>query len=209
LHFPLLNARLPVIRRRKRATEHHFHRRFLPYTQNKSDNSMRAVRFFVLFLFISWQAHSQIAISKIVGKDSKDFGFGYGAFLKFPYRVSEAADVTLEIGLNIFPEKDDPSSGWANVPIKAGYRYTLNGSGSGFYIEPQAGYNIYGAAPDDNQYKGFVFAGTAGYLFQPIGRAKFDLGLLYETSIHKGGNANYVSLRLAYNFALGRRDSDD
>jgi hypothetical protein len=27
-------------------------------------------------------------------------------------------------------------------PLKLGYRYTVNGTGEGLYIEPQAGYNV-------------------------------------------------------------------
>jgi hypothetical protein len=58
--------------------------------------------------------------------------------------VSDAADVSLEIGVNFFPSKDE-GEGTAMCPLKAGYRYTLNGTGEGFYVEPQVGYNIYGA----------------------------------------------------------------
>lgn len=170
---------------------------------------MRQTILFVLFLFCSRQIQAQIAVSKIIGKNSKDFGLGYGAFLKFSYPVSDAADVTLEAGVNIFPEKDDPAYGWATIPVKAGYRYTLNGTGRGFYVEPQVGYNVYGIDPDDNTYRGLVLAGGIGYLFQPIGKINFDLGLLYESSQHKGGAANYVSLRLTHNFAFGHRESDE
>jgi len=63
------------------------------------------------FLVLSVHSFAQIAVSKIIGKDSKDFRLGYGGFLKFAARVSDAADVTFEGGANIFQFKDDPASG--------------------------------------------------------------------------------------------------
>ena len=42
-----------------------------------------------------------------MGKGSDDFKLGYGGFLKFTYPVSEAADITLEAGANVFQLKAD------------------------------------------------------------------------------------------------------
>jgi len=159
-------------------------------------------------LFVSFNLCAQIQVSKLIGKNSSDFSIGFGAFLKASYPISEAADVTLEGGANIFLLKDDPAYGWAVIPVKAGYRYTLNQTGTGFYIEPQVGYNVYGIDPDDNKFTGLILAGGAGYLFQPGGKIQFDLGLLFESAFHKGGSANYLSLRLTHNFSFRRRDSD-
>ena len=161
-----------------------------------------------LLLFISFNLKAQIQVSKLIGKNSSDFKLGYGGFLQFSYPVSEASDVTLEVGANVFQSKVDEGYGWAVIPVKAGYRYTLNQTGTGFYLQPQVGYNVYGINPDDEQFTGLILAGGAGYLFQPIGKIQFDLGLLFESAFHKGGAANYLSLRLTHNFSLSRRADD-
>ena len=159
-------------------------------------------------LFVSFNLTAQIQVSKIIGKTSKDYGTGYGGYLKVSHPISEAADVTVEIGANVFSLKENPAYGWAVVPIKAGYRYTINQTGTGFYIEPQVGYNVYGIDPNDMKYTGLILAAGAGYLFKPIGNIKFDLGLLFESAMHKGGPLNYLSVRLAHNFSIGGRDSE-
>ncbi len=160
-----------------------------------------------LFVFISLNSHAQIQISKLIGKNSSEFKLGYGAFLKFSYPVSEGSDVTLEGGANVFLMKDYPEYGWVVVPVKAGYRYTLNQSGTGFYIEPQLGYNVYGIDPDDNKFTGLILGAGVGHLFQPGGGVQFALGLLYESALHQGGAANYLSLRLTHNFTFRKRDN--
>lgn len=128
--------------------------------------------------------------------------------MKVSHPISEGSDITLELGANVFSLKEDPAYGWAVVPIKAGYRYTLNRTGTGFYIEPQVGYNVYGIDPNNMKYTGLILGGGAGYLFQPIGNIKFDLGLLFESSLHKGGPLNYLSVRLSHNFSIGSRESE-
>jgi hypothetical protein len=163
---------------------------------------------FTISVFGFFNLHAQIDVSKIIGKNTSSYSLGFGGFLRFAYPVSDASDVTLEAGANIFHVKDNPSYGWALIPVKAGYRYTLNGTGTGLYIEPLAGYNVYGIDPDDNKFTGLILAGEAGYLFQPGGRIQFDLGLLFESAFHKDGNLNYLSLRLSHNFSFRRRDSD-
>ncbi len=101
---------------------------------------------FAISLFLSLHSSAQIQIAKLIGKNSNDFKLGYGGYLKFSYPVSEGVDVTLEAGATIFQMKEYPEYGWAIIPIKAGYRYTLNQTGTGLYIEPQVGYNVYGIA---------------------------------------------------------------
>ncbi len=57
----------------------------------------------------------------------------------------KGSDVTLEIGANIFILNDGyDGDGTIMCPLKAGYRYTLNETGKGFYIEPQIGFNLVG-----------------------------------------------------------------
>jgi hypothetical protein len=168
----------------------------------------------LLFFFII-QVNAQLGVMKLVGNDTKNYKLGFGAFIKAGFPVSDASDVTLEIGVNFFPSKD-AGEGTAMCPLKAGYRYTLNGTGEGFYVEPQVGYNIYGITSllDDNgdnvdlKYHGVVLAAGAGYLFS-IGNIPFDVNLRYETVIAHGGSNNLVSMGITKSISFGRRDKGD
>ncbi len=168
-----------------------------------------------LLFFLITHANAQLGVMKLVGPGTKDYKLGFGAFIKAGVPVSDAANVTLEIGVNFFPSKDGGGDGTAMCPLKAGYRYTLNGTGEGFYVEPQAGYNIYGVTSLQNnygedvdlKYHGVVLAAGAGYLFS-IGNVPFDINLRYETVIAHGGSNNLVSLGITKSFSFGRRDKE-
>lgn len=175
----------------------------------------RVLTGFALFLFIV-QANAQIGVMKLVGNNTKDYAMGFGAFIKAGIPVSESADVTMELGLDIFYLKGYGGRyGTIMCPLKAGYRYILNGTGQGFYVEPQAGYNLVGitSLPDENgndinlKYHGIVLAAGTGYLFT-IGRAPFDLNLRYETIMDHGGSNNMVSLGVSAAIFFKKRDTD-
>jgi len=165
----------------------------------------------LLFFFII-QANAQLGVMKLVGNDTKDYKLGFGAFLKSGFPVSGGSDVTLEIGADIFPL--DAGYGTIMCPLKAGYRYTLNGTGMGFYVEPQVGFNLYGVTSlqDENgedvnlKYDGVIFAAGTGYLFS-ISNISFDVNLRYETVIAHGGSNNLVSLGITKSFSFGKRDT--
>ncbi|MCW3080506.1 autotransporter outer membrane beta-barrel domain-containing protein [Segetibacter sp.] len=167
---------------------------------------MKKILLLCAIIFLVNQVNAQLEVVKIIGKNSKEYKLGYGGFLKFSYPISETADLTLEGGALIFRFQDDPSDGMVLIPVKAGYRYALNGTGTGFYIEPQAGYTVHGANSNEI-IKGFTWAAGTGYLFQPSGSVQFDLGLRYESVIYGGGSINYVGLRLSHNFSFKKRDS--
>jgi hypothetical protein len=174
----------------------------------------RTVAAFILLLLIV-QANAQIGAMKLVGKDTKDYSIGFGAFIKTGFPVSDAADVSLELGADIFPMKGYNEYGTIMCPLKLGYRYTLNGTGQGFYVEPQVGYNVYGVTslPGDNgddinlKYHGVILAAGGGYLFT-IGRAPFDVNLRYETVMAHGGSNNLISVGISRTISFGKRDSD-
>ncbi|MES1197693.1 MAG: autotransporter outer membrane beta-barrel domain-containing protein [Chitinophagaceae bacterium] len=168
-----------------------------------------------ILFFIIMRGNAQIGAMKLVGNNTRDYSMGFGAFIKTGFPVSEAANVTLELGANIFLLKGYGTAyGTIMCPLKAGYRYTLNGTGEGFYVEPQAGFNLVGVTslPDDNgddinlKYHGVVLAAGAGYLFT-IGRAPFDLNLRYETVIAHGGSNNFISLGISRFISFKRRDT--
>jgi len=167
-----------------------------------------------LFFFII-HANAQLGVMKLVGPGTKDYTPGFGAFIKAGVPVSDAAGLTLEMGADFFFSKDGSGDGTVMCPLKAGYRYTLNGTGEGFYVEPQAGYNIYGVTSLQNdhgedvdlKYHGVVLAAGAGYLFS-IGNVPFDINLRYETVIARGGSNNLVSLGITKSIRFGRRDTE-
>jgi len=165
---------------------------------------MRKEILFILFFFFIQQANAQIAVAKMVGKNTSNYGMGYGAFLKAGYPVSAGDDVTLEAGVYIFSLNDQGyGDGTALVPLKLGYRYTFNRQGDGFYIEPQAGYNLYGITSLNNdgyntqnlKFNGVIFAASTGYIFS-IKSFPLDLNLHYETIWDKGGSDNFIRLGL-------------
>src|SRR4051812_16785137 len=164
----------------------------------------------IALFFIAIQSRAQLSVIKMVGNDTKDYKLGAGLYLKAGYPVSEGDDITLEAGCYLFPLYDNSFTyGTIVIPAKVGYRYTINRQGTGFYVEPQAGYNIYGLSTlnvngyaKDFRYHGIVLGAGAGYLFS-IGSAPLDLNLHYETIIDKGGSNNYVRLGLVFPFRLG------
>ncbi len=168
-----------------------------------------------ILFFIVTTGKAQLGVMKMVGKNTKNYSLGFGGFIKGIFTVSQASDVTLEVGANIFILNDGGGGdGTALVPIKAGYRYSLNGTGRGLYVEPQVGYNIYGVtsiyadgATKNFKFHGVVLAAGTGYLFY-VGNTPLDLNLRYETIIDHGGSDNYLSLGLSFYLHFGKRDSD-
>lgn len=169
---------------------------------------------FILFLCIK-HANAQLGVMKLVGNGTKDYTMGFGAFVKTGFPVSDGSNVTLEIGADIFSLKNDyeGTDGTIMCPLKLGYRYTLNGTGEGFYVEPQVGYNVFGVTSlhDDNgkqidlKYHGGVFAAGTGYLFT-MWNAPFDLNLRYETVIAHGGSNNFITLGISRFISFKKRD---
>lgn len=167
----------------------------------------------LLFLIVT-SAEAQLGVMKMVGNNTKNYSPGIGGYVKGIFTVSQASDVTLEVGANVFFLNDGGSGdGTAVVPIKVGYRYSLNGTGLGLYVEPQIGYNIYGVTSaniegttENLKFHGLVFAAGTGYLFL-VGNTPLDLHLQYETIVDHGGSDNYVSLGLSFYLHFGKRDA--
>ena len=135
-------------------------------------------------------------------RDFYKVGFGGSAKLVLP--VATNIDASLSAGYMAFSSKGlgmidsiriDKNS-YTFVPFKAGLRFRTDG---GFYVEPQIGYtqtkikNMEGAGF-------FTYAGNVGYL---IGRA-VDVAVRYEAVSAKGGNLNFVGLRVAYNLPFAK-----
>jgi hypothetical protein len=161
---------------------------------------------------------AQIEVTHASVKDFKATGFG--AFLNFSVPVSEANYLTLEGGINYFTNKYTEEL--ALIPVLVGYRYTLNKSGTGFYLEPNAGYTfgestigIYtenGSPISDGngnwayeKVAGPMAGINAGYLFEMGRHVQFNLAFRYE---HTFGNAaiNLFAFRISHAITFGRRE---
>jgi Autotransporter beta-domain len=180
----------------------------------------RALWIFFLTVCFSAVCNAQIEGAYVKVKDFKAFGFG--SFLNLGFPVSEANYLTIEGGFKYFKNSDGESMGI--FPVLLGYRYTLDQSGSGFYIEPYAGYTFGGtdiavydeySSPVIDANGNFIYLKIAGpsagmgigYLFQPMGKVQFNLALRYD---HGFGNSaiNMVGLRLTHSFGFGRQNGD-
>ncbi len=157
--------------------------------------------------------NAQIEVAHVTSKNFTSTGFG--GFLNFAIPVAETNYITLEGGAQYFKNKYDEEL--VLVPVLVGYRYTLNQTGEGFYVEPFGGYT-FGASTistyDDNGgYTGGEekVAGPAagigvGYLVD-LGNIPFNFGLRYQ---HNFSNyaTNVFSFRISHTFHIGRRSED-
>jgi hypothetical protein len=175
----------------------------------------------VSIVLLSWTtSNAQIEFGHLSSKQFSGNAFS-GAF-NFCVPVSDADYVSAELGLSHFTNKHD------NVyllPILAGYRYTLNRTGVGLYVEPTAGYSFgttdiqkydaNGGPIYDNESGNYVYVKSSGvttganfgYLFDPSeGFVKFQLNicLRYEHTFSEL-SSNMVSLRITHAFTFGRR----
>ncbi|WP_147203604.1 hypothetical protein [Segetibacter aerophilus] len=176
--------------------------------------------FVVLYfmLLMSVVSNAQIEVAHISVKNFKATGFA--GFLNFSVPISKANYITAEGALQYFKDKEDDEV--ALIPALLGFRYTLNQTGTGLYVEPNIGYtfgettigiyenNTPVADYSTNGWAHEKVAGPAagigfGYLFEPAGRVQFNVGLRYE---HTFGNAvtNLFALRISHAFTFGRRE---
>ncbi|MBN8860971.1 MAG: hypothetical protein J0H29_21445 [Sphingobacteriales bacterium] len=181
--------------------------------------NLRTPRRFKGFLFIllavsfSQISYAQLAVLKMIGKDSDKSKIGYGLFLAYNLTVSEAGNrvVTLELlDGGFFPgRQSDKDRMIGYISIKAGYRAIFSEEGkTGFFLEPQAGYcKVVRNDTDNNSRDGVAAALTGGYSLEVGERGScFTFGLKYEADI---AGRNYtlqsLGLRVAFIFSLAKR----
>jgi len=178
------------------------------------------VLFLLTGLLNNNSAKAQIEVAHLFSKGLS--ANGLGAYLHIGVPVSEADEVSIEGGFYYLGHKDTHI---AMVPLLAGYRHTLDGSGTRFYIEPVAGYNIGGTdiqkydangsplvTPDGNELDQKVSGITAGLGFGyiiPSDNWGFNFGLRYQhIFVTQNGDPgqNLLSFRISYPFRIGRRE---
>ena len=149
-------------------------------------------------------------------------GFGYGGHLNFKFPITESGYLTAEGAFYIFKKSE---SNVAVAPVLLGYQHTLDGSGTGFFVEPLAGYTFGGTdiekvdeygnnisvvnndvSEDVYQSVKGITAGLAtGYIFN--GRTPVLLGARYERVFVSNDPAvNLFTLRVTWPLFGGSRD---
>ena len=191
-------------------------------------------KFFLACLLLGacLSASAQVEVTRLMTKITTPDGFGhlvtndfsavgFGAFLNLSFAVSETSAISAEGGFQYFSKNDNH---FYTGPVLAGYRQLLMNEGYGWYLQPMAGYtfgdsdvpktNVLGNPlydSDGNQIVQKVTGPNAGmafgYLFQPSGRIRFDIGLRYEHTFVPGDHAlNIIALRISHSFTFGRKD---
>lgn len=172
-------------------------------------NLKRQLLLFGFSLFICTVSNAQIEVAHLASKNFS--AIGLGGFLNVAVPVTEGNSVTGEVGFYSFKQDEDHI---ALAPLLLGYRYSLDGSGTGFYVEPMAGYTI--GATDiqntgaDGKYveqtaKGVTAGVASGYIFP--GSFAFNLGLRYQrVFVSKDPSQNILSLRLSHSISFRKRE---
>src|SRR5262245_1676518 len=82
-------------------------------------------------------AQAQLEVTQLILKGQSATGFG--AFFHGGFPVHKAGEISGEIGLDYFAPGQ---SHLIFIPMLVGFRHTFDGSGTGFYVEPFAGYTF-------------------------------------------------------------------
>lgn len=167
-----------------------------------------------VLLFLLCCAHPGKAQIEVDYANAKNFHeIGFGGFLNFAFPVSDADYATVEGGYQYFKNKDGEDLGL--IPVLAGYRYTLDRTGSGLYIEPNAGYTFGsstigkydengGWEGEDESVAGPAAGLSVGYLLN-LGNVPFAFALRFE---HNFGNygTNVFGFRISHSFGTRKKD---
>ena len=154
--------------------------------------------------------HNQIGVGADIAIPTGDFGdafkTGFGGSIKGLFGIGSAGQITLTTGYTSFKAKDLPSEvdiKSSVIPILAGYRHNF----SGFYVEPQIGYGIYGSkisgmgSPYDgtDSEGAFTWAAGVGYAMAQ----GLDVGARYQSASKDGSSTSLVGFSVRWNFTLG------
>lgn len=160
-----------------------------------------------LLTSITCKSYAQLDVALLLGERTKSLAspIAFGGFIKFGVPINQSDEISAEASYLTWDEGD---AGY--FAGKAGYVYTLNREGYGWFVEPQVGYAFVGSAPSYNGYfstgdfTGLVGSVSAGYRFGQD-RAKWDLSLRYENVFTNNvGRISLIGLRFARSFGFGR-----
>lgn len=181
-----------------------------------SSKMIKAGLFVFALLLTSRAVHAQLEITHLILKGQSATGFG--GFFHGGFPVTKGDEISAEVGFDYFAPQQ---SHLVFVPLLAGYRHTLNGTGTGFYVEPFAGYTI-GATdiqktdangnpltnPDgseiDEKFNGFTAGLGVGYILRNP-RFPINFGLRYEHVFVSGTAPSLLAFRVSWSVLTGRR----
>ena len=125
-------------------------------------------------------------------KDGHNFAIGADARLQFD--VTKQLSIPVTTGYTHFIGEDNvPDFGY--IPVKAGLKYFLDETGSGFYGLAEAGV-AFGVTGGERT--SFIYSPALGYAWS----SGLDLGVKYEGLPKDGFTPGMVALRIAYGFKL-------
>jgi hypothetical protein len=159
-------------------------------------------------------ANAQAELAQVINKNNS--ATGLGVYLHFGFPIKKSSEVTGEFGFYYFAPQPNHM---LMFPMLAGYRYILNGTRSGIYLEPQAGYSfgtsdihktdgngnlIYqNDETVDQKVSGMTGAMTVGYLFPKM---PLQLGVRFAHIFVSGDpTQSIISFRASYVVSFGRR----
>jgi hypothetical protein len=153
------------------------------------------------------QGTNQIGIAADLGLPMGDFGdgfkTGFGAQLRALFGIGTAGQITFTTGYSGFKGKESTNEfkySTTIIPLLAGYRHNF----SGFYVEPQIGYGIYGAKVEINDEDETSSDGAFTYAIGlGIAKSGFDAGVRYQAASKDGSTTSLVGIHVGYNFTLG------
>jgi hypothetical protein len=181
--------------------------------------SLKKLLILAICVSASATLHAQLEVAQLFTKGQSTTGFGANLHVGFP--VSKGNEISVEAGLYYFAPSQ---SHLIFVPFLAGYRHTLNGSGTGFYVEPFAGYSI-GATDiqkvdangnplynaDGSEIDEKVSGATAGLGFGyilPNPKLPLNFGLRFEHVFVSGDpSPNILAFRISWSVLTARRQA--
>jgi hypothetical protein len=162
---------------------------------------------------------AQLIVSKMLGKDAKNYGMGFGIFTFLDFQLpSVNRSIVVELlEFVYFPQKGGGGyfaapAGKGYYSIKVGYKNYFSEDDAGFYIQPSVGGAAVSIArenePEADEAYGFSGSLEGGYSFA-VGQTpghKINLGLKYEYCYAKQSHQiQTLGLRMSYSFGLFRR----
>jgi hypothetical protein len=176
----------------------------------------RKISLLCVSLVLSTALSAQIEVTHLFSKGLSATGFG--AFLRVGVPIASGDEISGDLGFQYFSTN---GNNLLVLPLLAGYRHYFDGSGSGLYLEPMAGYS-FGATDiqKTDQYGNGIYDGSGhqvdvkisgataglgfGYLIPSF---PLNLGLRYIHLFVSGDQAqNIVSFRVSYALAFARRE---
>lgn len=153
---------------------------------------------FALNLFALSKSFGQVEIGYANRKDFKAIGFG--AFLNLSIPASESNYITIEGGVQYFKNGYDEEL--AHIPILVGYKYTLDQSGKGFYVEPHGGYAFGESTIQAYDENGSLLSdGNGNLIYQKVKGPMAGLGFGYLIAPEESSFRMNIELRFQHSFA--------